>query len=100
MQELFVYYRIRAGDEAVALEIVTGFQAALKRHHPHLDARLLRRSEPLPGPATWMEIYAVDPAARTEGVSADLRRAIEAAAQALAPYIEGGRHTEVFVASA
>jgi hypothetical protein len=101
MQELFVYYRIRAGDEEAALGIVTEFQAALKQRFAHLEARLLRRSDPLQQTSeTWMETYAVDPAAGTSGVDANLQCAIEAAAQLLAPHIDGVRHAELFVASA
>jgi Domain of unknown function (DUF4936) len=95
MRELFVYYRVRVGSEAIASTIVEAFQAGLKQHIPQLAARLLRRP-PAPAEAqTWMEIYAVAPGG--DGITPAHQQAIEAAALALAPHLDGPRHTEVFI---
>jgi len=92
MRELFIYYRIRADAAGAALEAVQAMQARLRREHAGLAARLLRRPEEHDEQQTWMEIYA-SPA----GVTPDLESRIAEAAAALAPFIVGSRHTEVFV---
>ena len=92
-QELFVYYRV-APDDAVALgAAVQVMQATLRSAHPGLQARLLRRPEVAQGRLTFMEVYARPPA----GIDPGLRSEIEAAARALASWVDGERHTEVFV---
>jgi len=92
MRELFVYYRVHIGSESIATMIVDQFQANLKQHIPQIAARLLRRP-PVPGEAqTWMETYAM----ASGGITPAHQRAIEDAALALAPHLDGPRHTEVF----
>lgn len=93
--ELFVYYRVAPADAQHAAAAVHTMQAGLRASWPGLQARLLRRPEPTPqGELTFMEVYARPgwPA----GVDAPLRAEIEAAATALAPWLAGARHTEVF----
>jgi hypothetical protein len=97
MRELYVYYRVRAGDEPVALAIVRAFQAELRQRFPHLATRLLRRPEVHAGQQTWMETYAIESSTGDEGVGVELQHTIETVARALAPHIDGSRHAEVFV---
>jgi hypothetical protein len=104
MRELFVYYQVDPAQAGPLKTAVQAMQQALRAAHPNLQARLLQRPGPVtPGPSdpagvaprlTWMETYAcpVGP-----GLDASLQAAIEEAAKALAPWLAGPRHTEVFV---
>ena len=47
-----------------------------------------------------METYATDPLLDGNGITESMQADIEASARALAPFVQGVRHTEVFVASA
>jgi hypothetical protein len=80
MRRHFVYYRVpeaRLGEAGAALRAVHG------------GVELLRRPGSRDGLVTLMEIYAADDLAQAT--------AIEAAARAaLAPWIVGERHVEVF----
>ena len=114
MRELFVYYRVRPAHADAARRAALAFQGALSLRHPALKARLLRRDENvirgIGGDSdsdsgsgteqTWMETYAVDARTHAGGVSEALQAEIEAGACALAPFIHGARHTEVFIACA
>ena len=94
MRELFIYYRVRPGPTAAARQAVLTMQDALRTAFPRLQARLLSRDgrEAVP---TWMETYALPDA--DAGIDAEAERAIAAHAAVLDPFIEGGRHVEVFV---
>ena len=62
-RELYVYYRVPV-HEAEALQLaVTKMQERLRRDIPGLQARLLRRTDRAAASDTWMETYAVSPAA-------------------------------------
>ena len=116
MRELFVYYRVRSAQTDAAHRAALAFQGELRLRHPALMARLLRRAEnPIhgidsdiadadadadAGEQTWMETYAIDPRTQVAGVSEALQAEIEAGGRALAPFIRGTRHTEVFIACA
>ena len=124
MRELFVYYRVRAAQAGVARRAALAFQAELGSRYPALTARLLRRDEgevidtsigtsvdknidknashdnDRGRDATWMETYLIDPRIDAAGVSAALQAEIEAAARILEPFLNGTRHTEVFIACA
>ncbi|MES2099377.1 MAG: DUF4936 family protein [Pseudomonadota bacterium] len=100
MRELFVYYRVRLADAAVANAAVRTMQAQLRARHPELVVRLLCRADSVDGEQTWMETWAADPARAPEGIGAALQAAIDEAALALQPWQIGPRHTEVFVACA
>ena len=124
MRELFVYYRVRAAQAGVARRAALAFQAELGSRYPALTARLLRRDEgevidtsigtsvdknidknashdnDRGRDATWMETYLIDPRIDAAGVSATLQAEIEAAARVLEPFLNGTRHTEVFIACA
>ncbi|CAG1015844.1 hypothetical protein BURC_01072 [Burkholderiaceae bacterium] len=97
MRELFIYYRIEVAGAASALAAAQAFQQRLRDRHPGLTARLLRRPDDPTAHAndtqTWMEIYSFDDA----GICAALQADIESEAAALATFMRGTRHTEVFV---
>ena len=97
MRELFVYYRVRPADARAARAAVLAFHAGLMQRHPTLKARLLRRPESVQPEQTWMETYATDAPAGSAGITASMQADIETSAQeALALFIQGARHTEVF----
>ena len=101
MRELFIYYRLRSIDAETARGLVFEFQARLRTQYPQLMARLLHRPDPddeAGGWQTWMETYSTDPMREPVGVTAELQTEIEAEAAALAPLLDGPRHTEVFIA--
>jgi hypothetical protein len=98
VRELFIYYRVRAGDAAAALAAVQRLHAELRERFPGLRARLLQRPETDQGLLTWMETYATDPG--TGGIDAAMQTHIETRASALLPLIQGARHTEAFTACA
>ncbi|HEY1392870.1 MAG TPA: DUF4936 family protein [Methylibium sp.] len=93
MPELYIYYRVPAGNESAALAATLAMQKLLRERHPQLQARLLRRPETAAdGLQTWMEAYALP----GRGIDASLRQEIEAAALTWAALIDGPRHCEVF----
>ena len=47
-----------------------------------------------------METYATDPLIDGNGITQSMQADIEASARALASFVQGARHTEVFIASA
>ena len=100
MRELFIYYRSQPIHAAAVQTRVAEFQAALRRAHPGLVARLLRRPEERNGLLTWMETYAIEPMSHSCRLDDDLQRQIEQHAQCLHGLIDGPRHTEVFVSCA
>ncbi len=99
MRELFIYYRLHSIDAAAAQALVIEFQAQLRLQYPPLIPRLLRRpADGADGRQTWMETYSTDPMREPAGVTAALQAAIEAKAAVLGPWLDGPRHTEVFIA--
>jgi len=95
--ELYIYYRVRAPQAPAARVAVLQMQSALRAAHPALVARWLRRPDEDQGLQTWMETYAIE----AGGVTDAMRARIEAqAALVLQPFIDGPRHTEVFIACA
>lgn len=97
MRELFIYYRSREEHASAVQARVLEFQARLRRDHPALLARLLRRPEVKSGLITWMETYSVDPMTTGPRLDEALLRQIEVHAQCLSDVVEGERHIEVFV---
>lgn len=95
MRELFIYYRATQENASVLHAQVSRMQTELRARHPGLQARLLRRPQAADGLHTWMETYS-----SPDGISDTLKSAIDAAAHALTPWIEGPRHTEEFDACA
>ena len=95
-RELFVYWRVVPATADKAHAAATALQSALRAAHAGLQARLLRRGDgPAGGAETWMETYALP--SSPGGVDATLQAAIEdAAAPALAGFIDGARHVEAF----
>ena len=100
MPELFIYYRLDVADAPAAQAAVAVFQAILSARYPWLRARLLRRPNATDGQETWMETYAADPALNSTGITPEVTAQIELAAAALAPWLRGVRHTELFLACA
>ena len=114
MRELFVYYRVRSAQTDAAHRAALAFQGELRSRHPALMTRLRRRAENTihgigigigsdiadASEPTWMETYAIDARTDAAGVSPALQAEIEAGGRALAPFIHGTRHTEVFIACA
>jgi len=87
--ELYVYYKLRAAQAAVASERIAAqryeLPAGVQLRLLQRDADDVKAAELL----TWMEIY--------QGASAqELALAERAVAAALAPCIEGERHVERF----
>jgi hypothetical protein len=100
VRELYVYYRVPAPALARAEREVAELQADLRRGHPGLRARWLRRPAEPGETQTWMETYAVDPAVAPAGVDAALEQAIATAAAQRLTGIDGSLHVEVFLACA
>lgn len=100
MRELFIYYRVRCVDAPAAHAAVLAIQTRLCEHHPGLRARLLRRPEEADRHQTWMETYSTDPLHDPAGVTLALQADIESSAQSMLHWVEGSRHTEVFIACA
>lgn len=98
MRELFIYYRVHHEHHALLLAAVKRWHVQLTQRHPALKVRLLHRAE---SPTdTWMEIFATDPQLAPQGVDESMQAAIEASAEALAPWTAGPRHLEVFFSCA
>ena len=99
-QQWFIYYRIRADDQAPVTQTVRTFQALLCERWPGLRAQVLRRTDRQDGLLTLMETYDLSPDLAPEGPDArlaSLRGDIDQAASALAPWLQSARHTEEFV---
>jgi hypothetical protein len=101
-RELYIYWRVNPADVQSALAAVASMQAALRRRHSNLSARLLQRNNAdknHPGASTVMEIYTC---AGAGGIDAAMQAEIETSAAVLARYVRpepdgpGRRHTEVF----
>jgi hypothetical protein len=90
MRELYFYWRARRDSLAPALAAAHGLQRRGRERFPGLDARLLRRAE---GDAeTLMEIYTCP-----GGIDDERRGWLQAEGdRALAPWLDGPRHLEVF----
>jgi hypothetical protein len=87
---------VRDERRAEALAAVRAMQRALIADWPGLQARLLTRAD-ANGAQTWMEAYArVDGTPSGPGIDEAVADAIEAAAQSLLAFIDGGRHAESF----
>jgi hypothetical protein len=92
--ELFIYYRARPEDAQALADAALQMQRHLCDACPGLIARLLCRPELRDGLNTWMETYALPTGLEVVPVAA----AIERAAQSLAMWQVGTRHSEHFVA--
>ena len=90
---LYVYYCVAAADLPAAVAAAQQVQTGLQNAHPGLHAALLRRPELAGGQATLMETYS-----HPSGLPPTLQAVISQAAQhALAPWLQGERHNELFV---
>jgi Domain of unknown function (DUF4936) len=97
--ELFVYWKVAGVDWNEAVSALRLFQRGLALGARGLEARLLRRAdEPASGVVTLMEIYALP--GNAGGVHPALRREIvEVGDTVSAPWRQGPRHVEMFVAA-
>ena len=95
-RQLFVYWRLREADLAVALQAAQRLHEQLRQRHPGLHCSLFQRADTgADGLLTLMETYAS--ATVIEGIDAALQAAIAAAAEAaLGAFRCGARHLEVF----
>ncbi|TDM06578.1 MAG: hypothetical protein C4K60_18845 [Ideonella sp. MAG2] len=99
-QQWFIYYRIRAEDQAEVIQAVRAFQSALCERWPGLMAQVLRRADRQSELLTLMETYEFEPdrvADDPAWSAGGLPRDIEHAALTLAPWLQSARHTEEFV---
>ena len=91
--QVFVYYRVHAAHVAAAIAAVRALQAHLQALIPGLSCTLSRRVEVDAERPTLMEVYG-----HADGVGPDWQRDIERlAGDALAAWIVGERHVEVFL---
>ena len=88
---LYVYYRVAAADLPAAVAAAQQLQAALQNAHPGLQAALLRRPGLQSGQATLMETYS-----HPVGLHHMQATITQAAQLALAPWLQGDRHNELF----
>ncbi|WP_051971478.1 DUF4936 family protein [Massilia sp. 9096] len=90
MIDLYVYYKVRAGDADTLAPRVRALQAELEARHG-VQGQLKRRPEARDGVQTWMEVY---PAVDAQ-FGAQLEDAVgRAGFNAL---LAGPRHSEIFV---
>lgn len=90
--QLYIYYRVRAGDAASAIADVRAMQRGLQATLPGLVCTLSQRADNKRARRTLMETYAL-----AGGVSVAHQHAIDDAARAqLSAWIVGERHVEVF----
>jgi len=90
--QVFVYYRVRAADAAVAIAAVRALHAGFRAELPGLVCTLSQRADNDAELLTLMETYR-----HANAVDDAWRRTIErAAGESLAAWIVGERHVEVF----
>jgi hypothetical protein len=91
--QFFVYYRVRSDHVPAAVAALRALHGDWQREEPALGCELMRRVDGGdPGPVTLMEIYR-----HAGGVAPAWQQRIEREARAaLAPWLVGERHVEVF----
>lgn len=93
--EAYIYYKIDSAAAEAALAAARAMLIGLMARHAGLSSRLLRRPEASEGDITLMEVHRYT--AASGGIDAQLLQAIERAGSAMAPWLRGQRHVEVFV---
>jgi hypothetical protein len=88
MERRYVYYRVPLAQLADAVAAVKAVQTRWQALHPAARLELLRRPELREGQVTLMEVLQL-PAAVLDQAEAE-------AAAAVAPFLAGPRHVEVF----
>jgi len=88
--DLYIYYRVRAGNTELFKQRVGTMQQQLMRDHG-IVAALKRRPQQQDDMHTWMEVYLT--------VADDFENTLNqlVAASRLSDLIEGDRHTEYFL---
>jgi len=91
--QLFVYYRVRSDYVPAAVAALRALHRDWQREEPALGCELMQRvDDGSPEQATLMEIYR-----HAGGVAPAWQQRIEREARAaLAPWLAGERHVEVF----
>jgi hypothetical protein len=94
----FIYYQVHHNTLAGALAAARSLQRGLQARYPVLQATLMRRPGSRAGQVTLMEIYrfSTDASAAPGQVPLQISVIESAAAQALAGWLAGPRHVEVF----
>jgi Domain of unknown function (DUF4936) len=91
--QVFAYYRVRPADASAAIAAVRTLHDSLRAAMPGLMCTLSRRADGDTELLTLMETYA-----HADGVGEVWRITIECGArEALAAWVVGKRHVEVFV---
>ena len=91
--QVFVYYRVQAADVTAAIAAAHALQVHLRALMPGLSCTLSRRVDNDAERPTLMETYG-----HVDGVGPDRQRDIERlAGDALAAWLIGERHVEIFV---
>ncbi len=88
MRRHYVYYRVAQAHLADAVVVVRALHAGLRQ--AGVASELLRRPEAAKGQVTLMDVYTLADAAAREFETR--------AAAALAPWLDGPRHVEIFEA--
>ena len=92
-RELFVYWKVGSEQAKAAHSAAAELLQALRKAHPGLQARLMRRADEAGDKTTFMETYSAQPG----DVSTALQAAIEAQAEAtFAALGHPARHVEAF----
>lgn len=92
----FIYYRIDPVELTAVLSVVRRLQQQWCADHPGARAAVLQRSEPDRITLTLMEIYAPAPGQAPQALEPALQALQATATDALAPWLHGPRHLEVF----
>lgn len=93
VRELFVYWRLASEHREPAVAAATGWISALGQRHPGLQARLYLRADSTPPWLTLMETYALPPLGIGTNLESEIR---DGGTSALATWVHGERHVEVF----
>lgn len=96
LREVFVYYRVRSEDLPAARSAIDALHAQWQARHAGLACALLQREAEPDGSVKVVTLMEVFTAPR--GVPFTWQQSIEAdALAALAPWLVGRRHVEVFL---
>ena len=92
-RELFVYWKVGREQTQAAHEAAVSHLRAVRHTGPHLQTKLMRRTDDASAQATFMETYSAPPG----GVTPEMQAAIEAQARiSFTALGHPARHVEVF----
>jgi hypothetical protein len=96
-RQLFIYWHVRRSNLAQALLALREWQSCLGATYPLLRCAAYQRSDGPADEATVMESYALESAQPGDGIDEALLQHIDEAGRvALAHWLHGQRHVEVF----